>query len=519
MSDKGKDGSYDEIHEQLMEIFNGSGRNTMVIPVKHPQEQAADEEQTKQRRMESLKGFNKTPKQVKSWLDRFVIKQDEAKKVLSVAVCDHYNHIRRFLDQDGQEDFEYIKQNVMLLGPTGVGKTYLIRCLAKLIGVPFVKADATKFSATGYVGGDVEDLVRDLVKMADGDVDLAECGIIYIDEIDKIAAKMNTSGARDVSGRGVQINLLKLMESSEVNLHSQTDMMAQMESMMDMMNGGPKRKKRISTRNILFIVSGAFDKMDELVLQRLQGSRIGFGREEQLQQPDNLLAETTTADFIKYGFEPEFIGRLPVRVACQSLKADDLAHILQDSEGSILRQYERDFDGYNIDFKLTNDAVDEIARRAEKQQTGARGLLTVLEHVLRDFKFELPTIGLKSFTVDERTVNEPSAVLSELIEQYRSKEQPDTKEEVALFCDVFAEETGFKLNFNKTAIQAVQDLHLESGLSVCRICEDTFKDFPYALKLIAEHTGKTSFNVTGKMVLDPQGSLSNLVKKTFKDNK
>ena len=210
---------------------------------------------------------------------------------------------------------------MLLLGPTGVGKTYLMRNVAKLIGVPFVKADATKFSETGYVGNDVEDLVRDLVKQANGDVELAQFGIIYVDEIDKIAAE-GSRGGRDVSGRGVQINLLKLMEETEVNLHSPQDMMGQMKAFMEMQRGGKPKKPTISTKNILFIVSGAFDQLAESVRKRLDLNRIGFGSSEETEMSlskENFLNRAETQDFIKYGFEPEFVGRLPVRVACDCL--------------------------------------------------------------------------------------------------------------------------------------------------------------------------------------------------------
>src|SRR6185312_12330857 len=199
--------------------------------------------------------FKYKPRDVKAYLDRFVIKQDEAKKVLSVALCDHYHHVRLALD--GKETPNYAKQNIILIGPTGVGKTYLIRSIADLIGVPFVKGDATKFSETGYVGGDVEDLVRELYRRADGDVTRAQYGIIYIDEIDKIAAASNSTG-RDVSGRGVQTNLLKLMEETEVPSRSQNDISGQIQAMMDM-SQRKKSPSTINTKHILFIVSGAFD--------------------------------------------------------------------------------------------------------------------------------------------------------------------------------------------------------------------------------------------------------------------
>ncbi|HIM23110.1 MAG TPA: AAA family ATPase, partial [Verrucomicrobia bacterium] len=196
--------------------------------------------------------FAHKPRDVKTHLDRYVIKQEEAKKVLSVALCDHYNAVRQAFD--GEEQRHYTKQNVMLIGPTGVGKTYLIRSIAELIGVPFVKADATKFSETGYVGGDVEDLVRDLVRQADGDVERAHYGIIYIDEIDKIASSSEQQGGRDVSGQGVQTTLLKLMEETEVPARSQHDMAGQIQAMMEGMRGGKKEGDTINTRHILFVV-------------------------------------------------------------------------------------------------------------------------------------------------------------------------------------------------------------------------------------------------------------------------
>ena len=354
--------------------------------------------------------FDLRPRDVKEHLDRFVIQQDEAKKVLSVALCDHFQHVRMTLA--GKKAPFYTKQNVLLLGPTGVGKTHLIRSAAELIGVPFVKADATKFSETGYVGGDVEDLVRDLIRRVGGDVSKAEHGIIYLDEVDKLAG--SDSGGRDVSGKGVQINLLKLMEDADVPVVSPNDIMGQMQAIMPR-PGQPPREggATINTRHILFIVSGAFAGLTAHIRMRLAltGKDVPAGREE------DLLESAMTSDFISYGFEPEFIGRLPVRVACQPLGADDLYDVMRRSESSLLRQYERAFAAYGITVKWRADGLRRIAKLASTEGTGARGLMTVCKRVLRGFKFELPSTRIDGFAVTRELVDDPKAALAALLKK------------------------------------------------------------------------------------------------------
>ncbi len=460
--------------------------------------------------------FDHKPKDVKAFLDRFVIKQDEAKKVLSVALCDHYHHVR--MAMEGKDHPNYTKQNVLLIGPTGVGKTYLIRSMAELIGVPFVKADASKFSETGYVGGDVEDLVRDLMRQADGDVTRAQYGIIYIDEIDKIASAANVT-SRDVSGRGVQTNLLKLMEETDVPARAPNDIAGQMQAMIEMtQRGGKKAASVINTRHILFVVSGAFNGLERLVQKRLREATIGFAaRGEPAEHTlEQVVESAETRDFIDYGFEPEFIGRLPVRVVCHSLNVDDLFQILKTSEGSIIRQYEQSFGAYGIEVLFRDEGLRSIAELAADEGTGARGLMTVCERIFRDLKFELPSTSVKRFVVHAELVAQPKAELQRLLAEQAREEQLVMAELVHEFARRFQEAHQLQLSFSPEAVERLIELAREQGKTVRDLCADKFKDFQFGLNLIAKNTGQKDFVLSAKEVSEPDKCLSDWVVASYR---
>jgi len=458
--------------------------------------------------------FEYKPRDVKEYLDRFVIKQDQAKKVLSVALCDHYHQVR--MASEGKASPSYAKQNIILIGPTGVGKTYLIRSIAELIGVPFVKGDATKFSETGYVGGDVEDLVRELYRRADGDLERAQYGIIYIDEIDKIAAAGNLSG-RDVSGRGVQTNLLKLMEETEVAARSPQDIAGQIQAMMDASQRGKKAAATINTRHILFIVSGAFGGLEKQVTRRLRETAIGFATPgTRVGAEIEALEQAQTRDFIEFGFEPEFIGRLPVRVVCHPLNVEDLFNVLKTSEGSIIRQYEQSFAAYGIEVLFEDDGLRRIAEMAGDEKTGARGLMTVCERVFRDIKFELPSTDVKRFVVNRALVDGPTAELARLLAEQQQEERVVARQIVREFERRFGENHGLRIRFTEAAADRLVTQATEMGKPIRDHCAERFKDFQFGLKLIAQNTGREEFVVDEAAVEAPDKLLSDWVVASYK---
>jgi endopeptidase Clp ATP-binding regulatory subunit ClpX len=463
--------------------------------------------------------FRMTPRQVKAHLDRFVIHQDDAKESLAIAVCDHYNHARhlrelRQSDPEAAAKLEHAKQNILIIGPTGVGKTYLVKHVAELIGVPFVKADATKFSETGYVGGDVDDLVRELFQRAGNDLDLAQHGIIYIDEVDKLATRGNSMG-RDVSGRGVQSALLKLMEETEVNLRNNHDIQGQMAALFDNQGAKP-RPKKINTRNVLFIVSGAFSGLEKIVNQRLRQGRIGFNTDyKEIPTVAEACLHANTTDFIEYGFEAEFIGRLPVRVVCQPLRAEDFYEILKSSEGSIIRQYEREFAAYGIKINFTDEAMRWIAGQATAENTGARGLLTVCERLLRRFKFHLPESGVRELTITQEVISDPAKVLAELLKSVPAI-TPEMEAAADSFCREYAEEHEIQLSFTAGALAEATRLAMQAGESPASWLDRQFKDYQFALKLIETNTGVAELELTEDAVQDPQGFISRRVVDSYK---
>src|SRR5882724_6134123 len=504
----------EEFQRQLQEFMKRHFQGFQSTPFANT-ETGDQVESSNDESKESDFAFEYKPRDVKAYLDRFVIKQEEAKKVLSVALCDHYHHVRLALE--GKEQPNYAKQNIILIGPTGVGKTYLIRSIAELIGVPFVKGDATKFSETGYVGGDVEDLVRELFRRSDGDVERAQYGIIYIDEIDKIAAQSNNAG-RDVSGRGVQTNLLKLMEETEVPARSSQDIAGQIQAMMDVTQRGKKTASTINTRHILFIVSGAFDGLEKQVRKRLRDATVGFAARTTNSETDaQVLEQAQTRDFIEFGFEPEFIGRLPVRVVCHPLNVDDLHAILKSSEGSIIRQYEQSFAAYGIEVLFRDDGLRRIAERAGDEQTGARGLMTICERVFRDIKFELPSSTVKRFAVTRELVDNPAASLQELLAEQANEERLVARQLAHEYAARFQENHGLRITFTEAAADMLVGRALEQGKAIRDFCAERFKDYQFGLKLVAQNTGREEFTIDTDAVEAPDKVLSDWVVASYRE--
>ncbi|MGB5884270.1 MAG: AAA family ATPase, partial [Desulfobulbales bacterium] len=447
--------------------------------------------------------FNIKPEELCAYLDEYVICQDEAKAILSTKTCTHFNRIRNAIENplQAKRTVGQIKNNVLLIGPTGVGKTFLIKLIAKRLGVPFIKGDATKFSETGYVGGDVEDLVRDLVRETGDDIESAQYGIIYIDEIDKIASARNVIGA-DVSRSGVQRALLKPMEETEVDLKVSHDPISQIEAIEHYRATGKRQRRMINTKDILFIMSGAFTELEDIIKKRTQKQAIGFeGDIASKKKSGRYLKHVKAEDLIAYGFESEFIGRLPVIACLEELTVDDLYNILLNPNSAVVVGKKLDFLAYGIRIQFSDEALMAIARKAAQEQTGARGLVSCMEKTLLPFEKKLPSTNIKYLAVTQELVKNPRQELARILsdndhlalheDQYHrlyQEERVRIKELIVQKRGEFLEEHGVALTPERMSIMAKQ-------------CQDEVLDIRDACDIFIEyvkHIKKCEKNISAK---------------------
>ena len=579
----GKDIDIKEIQKDLSDYLTKKyGRKIQFAgfgPIPEPAGEKVEEGEKEKQPGLSAIHFNMKPEELKAYLDEYLVKQDDAKEVLATKVCTHFNRIKMFemsRKYKQQESVGEIKNNIIMIGPTGVGKTFLVKLIARKIGVPFVKGDATKFSETGYVGGDVEDLVRDLVYEAKGNVELAQYGIIYLDEVDKIAASPNLVGP-DVSRSGVQRALLKPMEETEVELKVPHDPVSQMEALMEFQKTGKREKKKINTKNILFIMSGAFNSLDEMVKKRLNRQGIGFGAEiRSKDEKMEYLKKVKAEDLIEYGFESEFIGRLPVVTVFEHLEVDDLYKILRNPKSPIILGKKRDFKAYNIHLQFEDESLRRIAENAFQERTGARGLVSAVERVLLKFEHTLPSTNIRHLVVTRAMVDDPAgelkkildhaddpgqeaafqellaeeeknleALLREKAEEWQERYgirfsderiQLITRRSVETQTDVdgvveeiqaihqaareFAEKFSLRndlgVSFTEEAIDRLVEKVWKEGLDPGDYLGKSFQNYEHGLKLIREKTGKREFSISAEGMENPEQFLNGLIQETYR---
>jgi len=561
-----------EIGNFLNQKFGGNVK--IVSPFSIPERDKTEDKSVKAEKKNFLLDFDMKPEELVAYLDQFVIRQERAKAVLATKICTHFNRIRH-LGKEGHKTSGIvggIKNNVLMIGPTGVGKTYMIKLIADKIGVPFVKGDATKFTEAGYVGGNVEDLIRDLVREADDNIERAECGIVYIDEVDKIASSPNLMGA-DISRTGVQRALLKPMEETDVELKVPHDPVSMLKEMERYQKTGSLEKQVVNTGNVLFIMSGAFNGLSEIIEKRSRKKSIGFGATlHDSGDSDAIFRELRTEDLVEFGFESEFVGRLPVRTTLESLSEDDLFEILKNPNNPVILSKKLDFASYGIAIRFDDEILREIARRAHLENTGARGLVSAVEEVLLPFETRLPSLALKQFPATLDTAKAPEETLLSLADpamagewkaRYRRLEELETEdlsryienhwqqltighllpitpwrtdmasrlciesgistgsaierihshyEEVKKLEVNFSSKFGMNVLFDEEAVDFLMDQSITAGATSDEMFAKITGDFELGLSLIREKTGKTHFFITLEALLSPERFLDDLIK-------
>ena len=568
-----------ELNEYLGKKYGD--RIRLVVPMLFPKPQTEEVSKEEKDQGEGKKKihFDLKPEELEAFLNDYIIRQDDAKEILATKICTHFNRIKFTEMTKGRNRYEgvgHIKNNILMVGPTGVGKTYLIKLIAKKIGVPFVKGDATKFSETGYVGGDVEDLVRDLVYETNGEIDLAQYGIIYVDEIDKIASSNNLIGP-DVSRTGVQRALLKPMEDTEVDLKVPHDPISQLEAIEHYRKTGKREKRTINTKNILFIMSGAFNGLEDFIKRRLNREGIGFGAEVRSKdERADYLKQVKAEDLIAFGFESEFIGRLPVTTVFEKLEVDDLYAILKNPNNPIILGKKKDFKSYGIDIQFEDGTLYELAMKAHEEKIGARGLVSAVEKVLIKFEKRLPSTDIRKFVVTRDVVENPGRELArllkdpsdpEMLEKFEallshekmvlkesilsregefkkhygmvfregridlivnrmiekghdvntvSEEVVEIQRQVEEFERDFERRTGIDLQFSEEAINRITEIILNEDGKGTALFSRLSKDYEYGFELIRDKTGQRDFIVTRETVDDPEGYLNRMIREIYK---